>query len=479
MPDFLITAYFLKPIQLFCGKIKVRSFFVRQKSKIRSFFVYICTKVRPFFVIDMYREAINELVKWKNSGRRKPLVIEGARQVGKTWLVKEFARLQYKNIAYVNFEEMQYLRGLFEQDFDTNRIITAIGAATHIHCEPGKTLIFLDEIQEANNGLTALKYFNENSPEHHIIVAGSLLGLELHKQVSFPVGKVQFMTLYPMSFNEFLRAMGDDALVDFLEKEDWININLFSSRYKERLKQYYYVGGMPEVVSNFSETQNWQEVREIQSEILKSYERDFSKHAPQETVPRIRQLWKSIPAQLSKENRKFVYGLVKEGARAREYEIALQWLFDSGLIYRVNCVSAPRIPLKSYEDFSAFKIFMVDIGLLGAMSDLDEITIVKGNDIFTEFKGALTEQYALQQLILTKALFYWSKANSKQEIDFLIQQQGEVIPIEVKAEENLRAKSLKQYIVEQNPSKAYRISMSNYRQDDKIINLPLYAVSLL
>lgn len=427
----------------------------------------------------MYREAINELIKWKESKRRKPLVLEGARQVGKTWLVKEFARLHYKNIAYVNFEEQQYLRSLFEQDYDTNRIISAISAATHIHCEPGNTLIFLDEIQEAHNGLTALKYLNENTPEHHIIVAGSLLGLELHKQVSFPVGKVQFMTLYPMNYKEFLRAMGNEALVDFLEKEDWDNINLFSEKYKERLKQYYYIGGMPEVVLNFSESQNWQEARDIQLEILKSYDRDFSKHAPQEIVPRIRQLWKSIPAQLSRENRKFIYGLVKEGARAREYEIALQWLFDSGLIYRVNCVSAPRIPLKSYEDSSAFKIFMVDIGLLGAMSDLDEATIVKGNEIFTEFKGALTEQYVLQQLILSNALYYWSKANAKQEIDFLIQQKGEVIPIEVKAEENLRAKSLKQYIIEQNPTKAYRISMSNHRQDDKIVNLPLYAISLV
>lgn len=427
----------------------------------------------------MYREAINELIKWKKSNRRKPLVLEGARQVGKTWLVKEFARLQYKNIAYVNFEEQQYLRNLFEQDYDIPRVMSAISAAAHTHCVPGETLIFLDEIQEANNGLTALKYFNENAPEHHIIVAGSLLGLELHKQVSFPVGKVQFMTLYPMSYNEFLKAMGDDALVEFLEKEDWVNINLFSSKYKERLKQYYYVGGMPEVVLSFSESQNWQEVRDIQLEILNSYDRDFSKHAPQEIVPRIRQLWKSIPAQLSRENRKFIYGLVKEGARAREYEIALQWLFDSGLIYRVNCVSAPRIPLKSYEDSSAFKIFMVDIGLLGAMSDLDEETIVKGNDIFTEFKGALTEQYALQQLILSNTLYYWAKANAKQEIDFLIQQKGEVIPIEVKAEENLRAKSLKQYIIEQKPTKAYRISMSNYRQDDKIVNLPLYAISLV
>lgn len=445
--------------------------------------MYIYGQIHSFFVIaqtnNMKRDSINELLIWKEGRRRKPLILEGARQVGKTWLVKEFARLHYKNIAYVNFEEQSYMRDLFEPDFDTNRIITAINAATHQVCVSGETLLFLDEIQEAKNGLTALKYFCENAPDQHVIAAGSLLGLELHKQTSFPVGKVQFLTLYPMSFTEFLEAMGEKALVGILRKKDWANINLFASKYKELLKQYYYVGGMPEAVLSFSEVKDWQEVREIQVEILKSYDKDFSKHAPEEIVPRIRQLWNSIPSQLSKENRKFLYGVVKEGARAREYEIGLQWLFDSGLIHKVCAVSASRLPLKSYEDKSAFKIYAIDIGLLGAMSELDAATIVKGNAIFTEFKGALTEQYVLQELKRTKSLYYWSKPNARQEIDFLIQQEGEIIPIEVKAEENLMAKSLRQFVAENQTQTAYRISMSAYRQEEWMTNLPLYAVSLL
>lgn len=427
----------------------------------------------------MEREAINELVKWKSGRRRKPLIIEGARQVGKTWLVKEFARRYYKNIAYVNFEEHLYFRNLFEADFDVDRIIAAINAATHQTCSTGDTLIFFDEIQEAKNGLTALKYFYENAPEYHIIAAGSLLGLELHRQTSFPVGKVQFMTLYPMSFTEFLMAMGERRLTDLLRQKDWVNIGLFSSKYIELLKQYYYVGGMPEVVQSFSEVKDWDEVRDIQNEILSSYERDFSKHAPRDVVPRIRQLWDSVPAQLGKENKKFVYGVVKEGARAREYEIALQWLLDAGLIYKVSNVTAPRLPLKSYEDKSAFKVYTLDIGLLGAMSDLDSEIIIRGNDIFTEFKGALTEQYVLQQLMLTKKPFYWAKYNSKQEVDFLIQQSGGVIPIEVKAEANLRAKSLRQFVLDNKPENAYRVSMADFRREECFTNLPLYAVELL
>lgn len=425
----------------------------------------------------MNRHSIKELIRWKEARRRKPLIIEGARQVGKTWLVKEFARKYYDNIAYINFEEQIYMRNLFETDFDVRRIIPAIDAATHQTCKPGKTLIFLDEIQEATNGITSLKYFYENAPEYHIIAAGSLLGLELHKQTSFPVGKVQFMTLYPMSFLEFLDALGDNALTGFIEKKDWDNINLFSAKFKDLLKQYYYVGGMPEAVLAFSETRDWREVREIQNEILESYDRDFSKHAPEDIVPRIRQLWNSLPAQLSKENRKFLYGVVREGARAREYEIALQWLFDGGMIHRVSNVSAPRLPLKSYEDKASFKIFAVDIGLLGAMCELDPDTIVKGNNIFTEFKGALTEQYVLQQLKLKHDPYYWSKPNARQEIDFLLQIGSDIVPIEVKAEENLKAKSLRQFVLDNGTDTAYRTSMSNFREEEWMTNLPLYAVS--
>lgn len=427
----------------------------------------------------MERHTINELIKWKESRRRKPLILEGARQVGKTWLVKEFAAQYYDNMAYVNFEEQTYMRNLFETDFDVKRIVLAINAATHQTCVPGTTLIFLDEIQEAANGITALKYFYENAPEYHVIAAGSLLGLELHKQTSFPVGKVQFMTLHPMSFLEFLDAVGERGLTGFLKGEDWDNIRLFAPKLKELLKQYYYVGGMPEAVLAFSETRDWLEVREIQDGILKSYERDFSKHAPEEIVPRIRLLWKSLPAQLSKENRKFLYGIVKEGARAREYEIALQWLFDGGLIHRINNISAPRLPLKSYEDKAAFKIFAVDIGLLGAMCGLDSDTIVNGNKIFTEFKGALTEQYVLQQLKLKHEPFYWSKPNARQEIDFLIQRNDGIIPIEVKAEENVKAKSLRQFVRENTTGKAYRTSMSDFREEEWMTNLPLYAVCMI
>lgn len=427
----------------------------------------------------MKRYAIEKLVKWKESSRRKPLIIEGARQVGKTWLVKEFASQFYQNIAYVNFEEQVFLRSLFSIDYDTDRIINTISAATHVNIIPGETLIFLDEIQEAENGITALKYFNENARDQHVIAAGSLLGIELHRHTSFPVGKVQFMTLHPMSFFEFLDAMGENRLTEIIRNKNWTTVNIFAPKLSELLKQYYYVGGMPEVVLAFSENHDWEEVREIQNGILKSYDYDFSKHAPADVVPRIRMLWNSLPAQLSKENRKFIYGLVREGARAREYEIALQWLFDGGLIHRINNVTAPRIPLKSYEDKSAFKIFALDVGLLGAMCDLDSSTIVEGNRIFTEFKGALTEQYVLQELILRHEPYYYAKKNSQLEIDFLIQESGQVIPIEVKAEENLKARSLRQFVADNESETAYRTSMSNYRQESWLTNLPLYAVETL
>lgn len=427
----------------------------------------------------MKRYAIDMLVKWKESPRRKPMIIEGARQVGKTWLVKEFAATHYKNIAYVNFEEQTFLRSLFLTDYDTDRIINAISAATHVNIIPGETLIFFDEIQEADNGVAALKYFNENAGEQHVIAAGSLLGIGLHRHTSFPVGKVQFMTLYPMSFFEFLDAIGENRLTEIIRNKDWTTVNTFAPKLSEYLKQYYYVGGMPEAVLAFSEDHDWEEVRDIQNEILKSYDYDFSKHAPADVVPRIRMLWNSLPAQLSKENRKFIYGLVKEGARAREYEIALQWLFDGGLIHRVNNVTAPRLPLKSYEDKSAFKIYALDVGLLAAMSGLDSSIIVEGNRIFTEFKGALTEQYVLQELLLSYDPYYFAKKNSQLEIDFLIQKAGQVIPIEVKAEENLKARSLRQFVTDNESETAYRVSMSNYRLESWLTNLPLYAVETL
>lgn len=428
----------------------------------------------------MERIAIEKLVKWKESTRRKPLVLEGARQVGKTWLVKEFARQNYEKLAYVNFENMKILKNLFEQDFDIDRIVTAIGAATHVTCTEGDTLIFLDEIQAAPNAITSLKYFYENAPGYHVIAAGSLLGIELHQGESFPVGKVQFMSLYPMNFIEFVMAMGENGLAKFLLDKNWDMINSFAPKYQEMLRYYYYVGGMPEAVLSFSQNRDWQEVREIQNDILASYRRDMSKHAPSDIIPRISDVWNSIPAQLSKENRKFVYGVIREGARAREYEIALQWLQDAGLIYKVYNVKAPRIPLKSYEDRAAFKIFLLDVGLLGAMTRLKTTTIISGNDIFTEFKGALTEQYVMQQLLLRYEPYYFSKSKSTLEIDFLIEDdEDNVVPIEVKAETNVKAKSLRLFVQDNHSKEAYRISMNDYKPEEWLVNIPLYAVNTL
>ena len=424
----------------------------------------------------MERDALEQLRAWKGKKRRKPLIVEGARQVGKTWLLKEFGRTCYGQVAYVNFEEQKHLRTLFAEDFDVDRILLAIRTATKVACEPGETLIVLDEIQEAENGLTVLKYFQENAPEQHIVAAGSLLGIELHKKESFPVGKVDFMTLHPLNFLEFLKAVGDKELCGLLSGRDWQLVNTFAHKFAERLRQYYFVGGMPEAVLAFSEEAGWEEVRDIQNGILRSYDRDFSKHAPAEIVPHIRQLWNSIPAQLSKENRKFVYGLVKEGARAREYELALSWLYDCGLIHQVFCVKAPKYPLKAYQEYTAFKLFTVDVGLLSAMNGIDAETLLHGNAIFTEFKGALTEQYVLQQLVQQHEPYYWAKSNSQSEIDFLLQYQGSVVPIEVKAEENLQAKSLRLYVKEYQPSLAVRTSMSAYREEEWMVNVPLYAV---
>lgn len=428
----------------------------------------------------MERFAIKELERWKENDRRKPLILKGARQVGKTWLVKEFARLNYKKLAYVNFEEMTILQNLFAQDFNIPRIVAAISAVTNVVCTEGDTLIFLDEIQAAPHAITSLKYFCENAPGYHVIAAGSLLGIELHKDESFPVGKVQFLTLYPMNFMEFALALGETGLVGILQSADWEMTNLLAQKYKELLKYYYYVGGMPEVVSSFSQKRDWQEARTIQKEILESYQSDMSKHAASEIVPRITDVWKSVPAQLSKENRKFIYGVVREGARAREYEVALQWLQDAGLIHLVHNVKSPKLPLSAYEDRAIFKIFLLDIGLLGAMAGLKSRTVVAGNEMFTEFKGALTEQYVFQQLILKHVPYYYSKSNSCLEIDFLLQDEDDdIVPLEVKAETNVKAKSLRQFVNDNHSPKAYRISMNNYKKEDWVTNLPLYAVHVL
>ncbi|WP_229216713.1 ATP-binding protein [Dyadobacter sp. 3J3] len=444
--------------------------------------MYIYTYFHLIYVIYyMERSEIAQLIAWKNSENRKPLLIRGARQVGKTWLMKAFGNQYYEQCVYVNFESNKMLGSIFEEDFNIKRIILALQIETGIIINPENTLIILDEIQEAQGALTSLKYFYENAPEYHIISAGCLLGVALNRQTSFPVGKVGFLDLHPLSFVEFLQAVGEISLLHLLESQDWVLIKTFKTKYIQLLKQYYYVGGMPEAVLSFSKNSDFNKVRAVQKRILESYEQDFSKHAPKEIVPRIRMLWQSIPAQLAKENKKFIYGIIKEGARAREYELALSWLIDCGLVHKVNRISKPAIPLKAYEDFGAFKLFMVDIGLLGAMVDIDIKTLLEGNMLFEEFKGALTEQFVMQQLCTFKETFtyYWSAENATAEIDFLLQHSGNIIPLEVKAEENLKAKSLKVFHQKYNPAFTIRTSMSDFRIEDWLINLPLYAISEL
>lgn len=425
----------------------------------------------------MKRNAIKELYEWKENNDRKPLVILGARQVGKTWLMKEFGKEAYKKCAYVNFEDNDDLRGMFEHDFDIQRIIANLQWATDVTIDED-TLVILDEIQEAPRGITALKYFQEKAPQYHVIAAGSLLGIAMHKNDSFPVGKVDFMHLYPLSFYEFLNAIGEKKMVDLLQAKDWTMLTMVRAKFEERLRQYYFVGGMPAAVLAFVNDGDLNKVRTIQKSIIEAYERDSSKHAPAIEVPRIRMVWHSIPSQLSKENRKFIYGMIKEGARAKDFELAIEWLKDAGLIYKVNRCKKAQLPLAAYEDFSAFKMFLSDIGLMGAMSNIPVQSLLNGNMLFSDFKGALTEQFVLQQMKTNQSLsiYYWSADNSRGEIDFLVQQEEKVIPIEVKAEENLQAKSLRMF-VERNPGlKGCRFSMSPYREQDWLVNYPLYSV---
>ncbi len=386
---------------------------------------------------------------------------------------------EYAQTVYVNFESSKLLKTLFVDDFDIHRIIAALQIESGIQINPKNTLIIFDEVQEAEGALTSLKYFSENAPQYQIIAAGSLLGLALHKRTSFPVGKVEFLNLNPLNFSEFLMALDKQPLLNLLTSRDWVLIKSFKEKYIQLLRQYYFIGGMPEAVLSYSIQNDYRDVRSIQKRILSAYEQDFSKHAPNEIVPRIRMLWNSIPAQLAKENRKFIYGAVKAGSRAKDYELALAWLIDCGLVHKVCRVSKPGIPLKAYEDYGAFKLFMTDVGLLGAMGDIDVRTLIQGNVIFEEFKGALTEQFVLQQLttIPDLVIYYWSAERSTAEIDFLVQHSGEVIPIEVKAEENLQAKSLKVFCQKYPTEMAIRTSMSDFRKEDWLTNLPLYAIS--
>ena len=429
----------------------------------------------------MRRTKMTELIAWKNSGSRKPLIIRGARQVGKTWLMQEFGNTQYAQTIYLNFEKNKRLKALFADDFDIKRVIIALQAESGLTIHAENTLLIFDEIQFVPEAITALKYFQEDVTGYNIVSAGSLLGVALHSDISFPVGKVVFMDLYPLTFLEFLDAIGESALAEILHSADWKLITAYKSKYIERLRQYYYVGGMPEAVLKFSENSNFKEVRDVQKQILEAYEQDFSKHAPVNIVPRIRMLWNSIPSQLAKENRKFIYGIIKEGSRAKDYETALSWLIDCGQVHKVCRATKPAIPLKAYEDRNAFKLFLVDIGLLAAMGDIDAKTLLEGSKIFSEFKGALTEQFVFQQLHSTDEyiLYYWSAERSTSEVDFLVQYNGGVVPIEVKAEENLQAKSLKVYMEKYSPKVSIRTSMSDFRKQDRLTNLPLYAISEL
>lgn len=426
----------------------------------------------------MYRELIVRLKNWKEDKFRKPLIVKGARQVGKTWLLQEFGRTSYAKFVYVNFEETPALQNIFTSDFEIERIITVLQIQSQTTITAEDTLIVFDEIQSAERGITSLKYFCEKAPQYHVIAAGSLLGMGFHSQVSFPVGKVDFMDLRPLSFSEFLLALNESALVEALNAKDWGVISIFADKLKEYLRYYFYVGGMPEVVDAFVQTRDWQLVRRIQNRILNSYEGDFSKHAPNETVPRIRMVWQSIPSQLAKENKKFIYGVMKEGARAKEFELAIQWLVDCGLLLKSHRVSKPGIPLAAYQDISVFKLFLHDVGLLGAMAGLNVRTIIEGDEIFTEFKGALTEQYVMQQLRLDSERYigYWTNERSISEVDFVIQKEGEVIPIEVKSGENLKAKSFKLFCEKYKPPKAIRTSLSDYNEESWMTNVPLYAI---
>ena len=425
----------------------------------------------------MQRKILQSLQNWKQNPNRKPLIIQGARQVGKTWAMKHFGEQSFEQVAYINFDNNPRMKTLFSGDYDINRLILGLKIESSVDIQAHNTLIIFDEVQEVPQALSSLKYFYENAPEFYIISARSLLGVSLHHQVSFPVGKVDFLPLYPMDFHEFLLAVGKQDLVELLNLKDWSLISAMKSRYIELLRQYYFVGGMPEAVKVFIETQNVDAVRQVQKNLLMAYEQDFSKHIRDgQTVQKVRSIWHSIPEQLAKENKKFIYANLQKGARSKDYEIALQWLKDSGLVHSVPRIKKPHLPLSAYQD-NAFKLYGLDIGLLSAQSHLDASVLLDGSRIFSEFKGALTEQYVLQQLIANQdnPVFYWATEKGTAEVDFVVQQKQAVIPIEVKAEENLKAKSLKVYVEQFQPERAFRFSMADYREQDWLVNVPLYA----
>ena len=425
----------------------------------------------------MERSIYSSLKKWKESPTRKPLILQGARQVGKTYILKEFGAREYSEVVYINCDDNNDMQNMFV-DYDVDRIIRSLSAISGISIKPSTTLLILDEIQEVERGLASLKYFCEKAPEYHVAVAGSLLGITLHEGTSFPVGKVDMLYMYPMDFEEFLLAMGKEQLVELLRNNSWAALTPLRGMLTELLRQYYFVGGMPEAVKTYVERGDIWEVRSIHSKIIDAYRNDMSKHVPKQQVQRINMVWNSIPSQLARDNKKFIYGALRKGARANDFEIAIQWLVDSGLVHKVHRISKPVVPLKFYEDMSSFKLFLLDCGLLGALSETPPEQILIGDNVFEEYKGAFTENYVLQQLksLPRTFVYYYSNDNSTLEIDFVVQHEAHVIPIEVKAEENLRAKSLRQFVTDNAGLHGVRFSMSNYREQDWLTNVPLWAV---
>lgn len=424
----------------------------------------------------MYRYAINDLIVWKNSPNHMPLIIKGARQVGKTWLMQEFGNTQYEKVAYISFDSNPRLDTLFKKDFNIKRLIDGLNIEVGFNITPKDTLIIFDEIQENPLALTSLKYFCENAPEYDIIAAGSLLGVAHHRGTGFPVGKVEYINLYPLSFKEFLLAMNENQILGIIDKNDFEMQKVFKERIIDLLRRYCYVGGMPKAVLSFSQEQDYNLVRKIQRNILSDYEGDFSKHIPSEQVERTRLLWNAIPSQLVKENKKCVYGKIKQGARAKDFEIALNWLIDSGLVHKVSRVTEPNMPLKAYEDVSAYKLFLLDVGLLGAMNDLDSRSLLENDKLFNDYNGSITEQYVLQEFktIGELPVFYW--ASNRAELDFLIQYQNNIIPVEAKATINLQAKSLKSFRQKYEPKISIRTSLADYEENIGLFNIPLYDI---
>lgn len=425
----------------------------------------------------MYRKSIEMLKNWKEKKNRLPLILLGARQVGKTWLMKEFGKKYFEDVCYINFENPGVVADVFEGNIEPVRIIELLGAYHGKKINPDKTLLIFDEIQEVPRALTALKYFAEEAPEYAICCAGSLLGVTLHNGTSFPVGKVDFITINPMSFDEFLIANGEEMLLEWTEHHYNEEMPvMLSEKYMDYLKKYFIIGGMPSAVAAWIETKDFSEVTESQKRLLLSYENDFSKHAPENVVPKIHHIWNSIPSQLAKENKKFIYGLAKEGARAREYEDALLWLKDSGMIRRVGRVCGGKLPLKAYEDLKAFKIYHLDVGLLRVLCEIEPQIILDSEAVFKEFMGSLTEQYVLQELQaaeITSNIYYWSEGATS-EVDFIFSYKNRIVPVEAKAGLVVHAQSLRVFCEKYEPDISIRTSLKGFRKDGKLLNLPLY-----